>query len=52
MGIKIYKVVADTTFEGKFYKKGSEVQLTSDCKNVNFKIIKEVKEEEKKISKK
>lgn len=52
MSTKIYKVVADTTFEGKFYKKGSEVQLTSDCKNVNFKIIKEVKDEEKKTSKK
>lgn len=52
MGIKVYRVVADTTLNGKFYKKNSEVELTSDVKNVNFKIVREVKEEEKKTSKK
>ena len=52
MSIKVYKVLANTTIQGKFYAKGSEVSLASECNNVNLKLIEEKEEEKKKSSKK
>lgn len=39
--IKIYKAINDTTYKGKFIRKGSEFSSTTAIPNVNFKLIKE-----------
>lgn len=53
--LKLYLVTCDTSINGKFYKRGEQVQILGECSNVNFKFIKDLNEEKKetkKVSKK
>lgn len=52
MGIKIFRAVVDTTLNGKFIRKGTEVPFAEEPKNKNFKFVKEEVTEAKKVSKK
>lgn len=52
MGIKIFKAVVDTTLNGKFIRKGTEVPFTDEPKNKNFKFVREEATETKKTTKK
>lgn len=52
MSIKIFKAIVDTTLNGKFIRKDTEVPFAEEPKNRNFKFVREEATETKKSSKK
>lgn len=51
MSVKLYKTICDTSLNGRFYRKGQEVQSLDAISNVNFKFIKDIDDDKKEIKK-